>query len=198
MLARQFEIHGDLSLDFNRFAIEQVRLILPLFHGACGGLRQLWISAENFYFSDVSILGERSHQLHRAFNSHAQCVGRIRGLHLLDQQSAETPCEMLSLCKVGVGALLVAMRFGKVAPPPAAAMLLMLGGASLFALAFPVLVLITIGAVSFAAAFLLGAAGVFDVTSSSPRFACAFGLLALADLSLEPFGRPLNSDVSEL
>src|ERR1700691_4965482 len=98
---------------------------------------------------------------------------------------------MLSRCSVGVGALPVPIRFGNDPPLPAAAMFVKLGaGASLATLALPLFALITIGAFSFASAFLLGA-GAVDSTSSSLTVACGFALVPLAGLSLETFGRSL-------
>jgi len=54
-LLGQLEVDGDLRLNLDRLAIEQIGLVLPLFDRICGGLRQLRIAAQHFHLGDVTV-----------------------------------------------------------------------------------------------------------------------------------------------
>ena len=54
VLFGKLEVDRNLRLNFDRLAVEQIRLVLPLFDGIRGGLGQLRFSAQNFYMSDVA------------------------------------------------------------------------------------------------------------------------------------------------
>jgi hypothetical protein len=50
----QLEVDGDLRLNLNRLAVEQVRLVFPLFNRIRGGLGQFRITAQHLDASDVA------------------------------------------------------------------------------------------------------------------------------------------------
>jgi len=50
----QLEVDGDLRLNLNRLAVEQVWLVFPLFNRIRGGLGQLRITAQHLDASDVA------------------------------------------------------------------------------------------------------------------------------------------------
>ncbi len=53
-LFRQLEVDGDLGLNFDRFAVEQVWFVLPLFDRFRGGAGELRVSAQHFNVTDVA------------------------------------------------------------------------------------------------------------------------------------------------
>src|SRR5258707_7689344 len=53
-LVGQLEIYRDLRLNLDWFAVEQVRLVLPLLDGICRGFGEVGISAQNLYVTDVA------------------------------------------------------------------------------------------------------------------------------------------------
>src|SRR5579871_2625271 len=86
-LVGQFELYGDLRLDLDGLAVEQVRLILPLLHGVGGGLGELRVTAESFDLRDGASLGDGGCQFDGAFHAHTERSGRIDRRNFLDQQS---------------------------------------------------------------------------------------------------------------
>ena len=50
----KLKVDGDLSLNFYRLAVQQIRLILPLLDRVRGGFGQLRIAAQHLHLSDVT------------------------------------------------------------------------------------------------------------------------------------------------
>src|ERR1700735_1218626 len=54
----QSEVNCDLGVDFNRFSVQEVRLVAPLLHCIDSGLRQHWHAAFDSNILHASILGD--------------------------------------------------------------------------------------------------------------------------------------------
>jgi len=86
-LVRQFEVDGNASLNFYRFAIQQIWLVLPLLDGIAGRPGELRVSVHHFDVRNISFLRDSGQQLHRPFNMHAKGIRRIRRSNLLVEQT---------------------------------------------------------------------------------------------------------------
>ena len=83
----QLEIHSDLRLDFDRFAVQKVRFIFPLAHGVDSRASENCISAELLHAADAAIFGDAGYELHRSFEMHLFGLARIDRLDALDEHS---------------------------------------------------------------------------------------------------------------
>lgn len=70
-LVGQLEVDGDLSLDLDWFAIQKIRLVLPLLDCIGRSFSQLLLSAQDLDLGDVAFPGDRGHQLNLTLNPHA-------------------------------------------------------------------------------------------------------------------------------
>ena len=83
----ELESDCDLRLNLDRFAVEQVRFVLPLLHCIRRRFGELSISLQDFDVSDISVFGDCREQFHIALDSHPQSIGRIQRSDLLDEKS---------------------------------------------------------------------------------------------------------------
>src|SRR5580700_6259177 len=83
------EVHLYLGLNLDRFTVQQVGLILPLFHGLDRGRSQHRVSADQLQVFDVAFLADLSLQDDDALNASLTRQWRIHRLRLPDQQSGE-------------------------------------------------------------------------------------------------------------
>jgi len=86
-LVGQLEVDADFGLDLDGVAVQKIGFVFPLFHGVDGGLGQELVAADDFYVGDISGLADGRHELDGSFDAHAERIGRIRGLDLLQEKT---------------------------------------------------------------------------------------------------------------
>ena len=104
-LVWQFEVDGDLRLNIDGVAVQQIGRVFPPLYRIDGGACQLFISAEHLYIGNGASLGDRGQQLYRAFDLHMHRVGRIDRIDALQQQSLGHPLGNVQFLKDGLGSV---------------------------------------------------------------------------------------------
>src|SRR5580700_10164064 len=82
----QRENHVDRCIDFDRFTVEQRRLVLPLLHGVHRCANQQRMARENFEGFDRATLGNDGVEANRAGDAGLACQRRIDRLNFVDEQ----------------------------------------------------------------------------------------------------------------
>lgn len=81
------EYDADLSFDFDRLPVEDVRLIPPLLHGTDGGWHQEWMTTQCMQLGDASLGVDYRCEKHRPLGVADDRNLRIDRLYLLDEQA---------------------------------------------------------------------------------------------------------------
>src|SRR5436309_10247326 len=87
LASSQGEVHLHLCLNFDRLSIEEVRFVLPLFHGLNRSRCQHRMPTDQLKVFDTSFLADRSLQDHRALNTSLASQRRITRRYLADQHT---------------------------------------------------------------------------------------------------------------
>src|SRR5579871_2581856 len=87
LASSQGKVHLNLRLDLDRFAVQQIRLVFPLFDGLNGCGRQHRMPADQLKVCNTSFLADLRLQDYHALNARLPRQRRIRGLHPANQQA---------------------------------------------------------------------------------------------------------------
>src|SRR6266576_996647 len=87
LAAGQREVHLHLRINFDRFAVQQVRLVLPLLHRLDRGRSQHRVTADQLQVLDVASLADLRLQDHRSLNTSLTRQRRVRRIYPADQQA---------------------------------------------------------------------------------------------------------------
>src|SRR6202050_4577009 len=87
LASRQGKVHRNFRIHFNRFAIQQIGLVLPLPHGVERTLYQHGMPADQLQVFDGPIFADLRSQNNCSLNARLPCQRRVARLYLLDKQT---------------------------------------------------------------------------------------------------------------
>src|SRR6185312_338061 len=87
LTAGKREVHRNLSIHFDRLAVQKVGLIAPLLYGINSSRGQHWMPTDDMKVLYSSVFPDNCLENHGSLNASLACQGRISGTNFVNQQT---------------------------------------------------------------------------------------------------------------